>query len=221
MKKLLVMLGVILLFSLPLTALAQTSESDSEERDVLEFQISGGISNPMGGVKTWNDSLGAKLGLGFVAQLGYFLSPNLVLGASCGYHRLGIESTYEKNDQKHQIYNPALYLKYFFFGDGNLAPFIQGNIGADFLKFSTLVHEETSSKWKYRELGYKPALAVGGGAGLFYYTTDYSGCFVQVSYHHGFTKDVKKNFQGVDYVFGENVDMINISVGVQVFFSGK
>ena len=87
------------------------------------------------------------------------------------------------------------------------------------MKFSTLVSD--NGEQKYRELGYKPALSLGGGVGAFYYTSDYSGFFVEANLSEGFTKNVSKTFQDTEYKFGENITVLDFRAGIQVFFGKK
>lgn len=215
MKKLATIGIVLAMLLLPLVAMAQ----EEQEKDLLEFGIFGGVSLPVGAVTSWNDSLGAKAGFGFGFDGGYFLSPSLTLGAAFAYHQLGMEKTSIDNTQHHRLYNPSLYLKYHFFGNSNLVPYVKVNAGAAFVKFSTLVSD--NGEQKYRELGYKPALSLGGGVGAFYYTSDYSGFFVEANLSEGFTKNVSKTFQDTEYKFGENITVLDFRAGIQVFFGKK
>jgi hypothetical protein len=207
---------VLLLGAMPVTGWA---EDQQEAPDVLEVNIFGGLGFPMGGVKTWSDSLGAKTGYNLGFHVGYFFTPNLVVGGTFTYDRFGIDTKDVYETQHHQLYSPAVYVKYHFFGGSDLVPFVEGQAGVDFVKFSATVVDRGVPI--YREIGFKPAAAVGIGAGLFYYTSDFGGLFVQAGYHHGFTKKAKKDYQGQKLEFGENLDKLSVMAGLQVFFGGK
>jgi hypothetical protein len=215
MKKLVIVGLALALMTLPIMA----SADDSAEKDLLEVGFGAGLGIPAGGVTSWNDSLGAKSGFGLGFEVGYFLSPNVTLGFSMKYDQLGRKATAVDPKQHHRIYNPALYLKYHFFGNGNLTPYVSANVGLMFPKFSALVQDQGVTK--YRELGYRPGLAVGVGAGAFYYTTDWSGIFIGADFTQGFTKKVSKMYGNDKYTFGENTTLLGIRAGIQVFFEPK
>ncbi|MFZ1683160.1 MAG: outer membrane beta-barrel protein [Candidatus Zixiibacteriota bacterium] len=215
MKKL-VMVGLALaLLSLPVVA----SADDSSEKDVLEVGLGGGFSVPAGGATNWNDSLGAKSGWALGGEIGYFLNANLTLGFSAKYSQFGRKETAIDPKQHHRVYNPALFLKYHFWGNSSFVPYVSGNFGLMFPKFSRIVVDNGASK--YRELGYRPGLAAGVGAGVFYYTTDYSGLFIEADYTMGFTKKVTKAYQDQKYSFGKNISVMNVRAGIEVFFGSK
>ena len=218
MRKLTAIVAIMALCALPNLVWAADAGS-TEEKDIIEVNFFGGLSQPMSAVKNWQDSIGAKTGFNYGFHVGYFATSNFVVGAAFTFSQYGIDSQAAGlSTQHHRLYSPAMYLKYNFVGTSNFIPFIEGNMGADFVKFATIVNDEQKSK--YRELGYKPAFAMGLSAGLFYYTSDYSGFFIQAGYHHGFTKDAWKEYQGTRYVFGKAIDQITISVGLQAVFGG-
>ena len=71
---------------------------------------------------------------------------------------------------------------------------------------------------KFRELSYDPVIAFGGSAGLFYYTSDYSGLCLEAGYHLGLSEDVTGDFQSVDYDFAAKTGIIDIKAGINIFF---
>lgn len=201
---------------LPTFGWAQQEAADENEKDVLEVNASAGLNLPLGAIKNWNDSLGAKSGPSGTFHVGYFLTSNMVLGATFSFSQFGIDSSDPNLTQHHRLYSPAVYLKYHFFGSSSLVPFVEANFGADFLKFSTHVYDRGEPK--YRELGYKPGFGAGVAAGLHYYTSDLGGLFMQFGYHQGFTKNLTKEYGGKEYTFGENLSFFTMTAGIQVFF---
>ena len=201
------------------TLMAQDYED--EERDALELTFYSGFGLPSGGLGDWNDSLGAKTGLLFGLDLGYFLTEDMVLGFNFTYGQYGVDSPGDLPGLKHRFYNPSLYLKYYFWGDGDLVPYLKGSLGVDNAKFTTGVAklDDTSGTARHRELSYDPALSFGLTAGAFLYTSDYSGLFLDVTYHQGFTEKSEKVYDGVTYLFGENASVIEIHAGINIYFS--
>ena len=195
---------------------------EEEERDVLELSFYSGLGVPMGGLTDWSDSLGAKSNILFGIDFGYFLTSDMVLGFNFTYAGYGIDGPVDLPNMKHRFYNPALYLKYYFWGEGDLVPYVKGSLGIDNAKFATgLVREDESvASARYRELSYDPALSFGLTAGVFYYTSDYSGLFLDATYHNGFTKDASKTYGGVEYKFDETASILEIHAGINVYFSG-
>lgn len=201
------------------TLMAQDYED--EERDVIELSFYSGAGLPSGGLGDWNDSLGVKTGLLFGLDVGYFLTGDLVLGFNFTYGQYGIDSPRDLGDLKHRFYNPALYLKYYFWGDGDLVPYLKGSLGVDNAKFTTGVAKigDDAGAARHRELAYDPALSFGLTAGAFYYTSDYSGLFLDVTYHQAFTEKSEKAYNGNVFLFGENASIIEIRAGVNIYFS--
>jgi hypothetical protein len=110
-------------------------------------------------------------------------------------------------------------LKYYFFGESDFVPYIRGQAGLSFSKFTTIVID--NSVGKFRELSYDPSLMVGAGAGAFFYTTDYSGLFLEVNYYQAFSEEAKGTFQETEYRFGENIGLLDIHAGIHVFFGSE
>ena len=206
---------LVFLLLCSLTAVAQ--EYEEEERDILEFSVFGGGAFPGNSIKNWQDTLGAKSGFDLGFDFGYFLTPDLVLGLNFTYAQFAIDTDNEAKSLHHRLYNPALYLKYYFFiENSNFAPYVKGHVGVDNPKFTTFIGNVGLPR--YRELSYDPAFAFGGGVGLLYYTSYYSGLFVEVNYHRALSKDVTKTYEGETYKFGENISLIDVHAGISVFF---
>ena len=216
MSKLIRGLIVLSLCLVPVFGWAQDEATAGDEKDVLEVNVGAGLGLPMGAIKDWKDTLGAKSGPAGIFHVGYFLSANLVLGVNFTFDQFGIDSSDPNLKQHHRLYSPGLYLKYHFFGTSDLVPFVELDAGADFVKFSTHVYDNGDPK--YRELGYQPGFALGLAAGVHYYTSDFGGLFLQAGYHHGFTKNLTKTYGGNEYTFGENLNLLTLTAGIQVFF---
>ncbi|PWB76418.1 hypothetical protein C3F09_00165 [candidate division GN15 bacterium] len=209
-------LAVVALCLLPVIGWTQEQAAEDNEKDFLEVNASAGIGMPLGAIKTWSDTLGAKSGVSGNFHIGYFLTSRVVLGAMFSYTQFGIDSNDPQETQHHRLYSPAVYLKYHFFGSSDLVPFVEASMGADFVKFSTHVYDRGLPK--YRELGYEPGFGAGIAAGLHYYTSDNGGLFLQAGYHQGFTKNLTKTYGGNEYTFGENLSLFTVTAGIQVFF---
>ncbi|MBI5266457.1 MAG: outer membrane beta-barrel protein [candidate division Zixibacteria bacterium] len=197
------------------------SAQDTEEKDFMEVAVFGGLSNPIGGINKWgSDSLAAKSGWNAGLDVGFFMTPSLVLGLNFAYNQYSIDNPNEPSQMHHRLYNPAIYAKYYFFSESRFAPYIKGQAGFDNPKFATLVLD--GAQYKYRELSYKPAFAIGGGGGLFVYTSDASGFFVEANVHHAFSTDVVGTYQSQEYKFGKASTLIDVHAGLAALFgSGK
>lgn len=216
MKLLSSVLGLFLVVGLTLAANAQ--DDVTEEQDVLEVSLYGGGFIPSGGVTEFGDSLGAKAGWQVGLDVGYFLQPEWVIGINLVYSQLGIDASDPNNTQHHRLYNPMIYVTRYFWGEGNLVPYVKGKAGLYNAKFSTAVTNGDGTNLRYRELSYGPAVAIGGAVGVFYYTSDYSGLFAEAGYQTAFTKNVSKDFGGIEYTFGETTSIIDLHAGIRVFF---
>jgi hypothetical protein len=214
MKQSLATVTLVFLLLCSLTAVAQDYEY--EERDVLELCLYGGVGIPSGGISDWSDTLGAKTGWSIGLDFGYFLTPDLVLGLNFTYLQFEIDTDTEASQLNHRLFNPALYLKYYFFGEGNLVPFLKGHVGVDNAKFATFIEKPEP---RYRELSYDPAFSFGVGGGLFYYTSDYSGLFFELDYHSALSDSAEKESGGTVHSFGENIGLIDVRAGISVYFS--
>ncbi len=225
MKRSMFVLTLLVLLMGSTTLMAQ--DSDDDERDILELSFYGGVGVPIGGLSDWHGDLGVKPSLMYGMDAGLFLNSNLVLGINFTYAAYSIDSDLELGDLKHRFYNPSLYLKHYFFGEGNLVPYIKGSVGVDNAKFTTELLKDTPGDpaHAYRELSYSPSPSVGLAGGAFYYTSDYSGIFLDLSYHHAFTSESDKELAGRTYQFNEsgawdmaNSTMLEIHIGINVYF---
>lgn len=217
MRKLALIIGLVTFVTWS-SGLAQ----ETDEKDFLEATIHGGLAAPTGGLSNWSDSLGAKSGFLTGVEVGYFLTPSIVLGLDLTYSQLGIDATGAAKERNHRFYNVAIYGKYYFFSESRFAPYLKAQAGVDNAKFATSVRDKDGGDPKFREMSYDPAFAIGAGAGLFYYTSDVSGFYLEANVHQGFTKNAKGTYQDNSYKFGESSTLFDLRGGLALFFgSGK
>lgn len=216
MRKLALIIGLVTFVAWS-TGFAQ----EAEEKDFLEATIYGGLASPTGGLSNWSDTLGAKSGFLAGVEVGYFLTPSIVLGIGLTYNQLGIDATGAASERNHRFYNVALYGKYYLFSESRFAPYFKAQAGVDNAKFATSVRDNDGGDPKYREMSYDPAFAIGAGAGVFYYTSDVSGFFVEAGIHQGFTKSAKGTYQANSYTFGESSTLLDLRLGLALFFGSS
>jgi hypothetical protein len=221
-------LVVMLMLAMSASVMAQDDDEESE-KDFMEVAIYGGGAAPMGGLSDWTvfneatgaDALGAKFGWNVGVDVGRFLTANLVLGLNVSYAQFGIDSDEPAvATMRHQLIGPAAYLKYYFSSESNLMPYLKGQVGIDVVKFTTRVMDPNlgNGAFEYRELSYHPGLSFAFGGGLFYYTHDYGGLYLEANYRTALTSDVISNYEGEEYPFGETAGLFDIHAGITVFF---
>lgn len=213
MKKSFIILSALLLIVLNFSAWAQ----EEVARDVLELNFYGGLGIPTGDFSNWHDSLGGKTGYIVGIDVGYFVTPQLVAGINFKYSQYSIDNSptdKAADGLNHRLYNPNLYLKYYFPSQSNWSPYIKAHVGIENPKFTTFVINPNGNR--YRQESYDPAFAIGGGAGLFYYTSDYSGIFLETNYHYASTSDVTADYLGRTYKFDGNISVVDIHAGVRI-----
>jgi outer membrane protein W len=216
MRKLALITGLLLL-----TFCSTGFSQDEEEKDFLEASLFAGLVAPTGGISNWSDSLGAKSGFSAGFDIGYFLTPSIVLGLTFSYAQMPIDAVDEASQLHHRFYNPAVYGKYYFFSESHFAPYFKAQAGVDNAKFTTSVYDQNGAQPKYREMSYDPAFAIGGGAGLFYYTSDVSGFYVEANVHHAFSESAKGTYQNNSYEFGESSTFFDLHAGLSLFFGSS
>jgi len=138
-----------------------------------------------------------------------------VVGFDFVYTEFGIDGSSDSTAHKHRLYSPSLYAKYYFDLESDFEPYVKGQLGVENAKFSTAVNHP-SAGGRFRELSYDPVLSAGFGVGLFYYTADYSGLFIEANYRWGNTKDVTATYLNQDYIFGETAGLIDLHAGVRL-----
>ncbi len=212
MRGRLILSVLLLLLVMQGTAVAQ---EELEEHDILEVGLYGGLGIPVGGITDWGDSLGAEIGWSLGFDVGYFLSNQWVLGFTFMYTEFKISEIelLANSGQHHRLYDPNVYIKYYFPSETNWAPYLKGHVGRNHVKFSTRYYDIEDG---YREFSYGPGMAFGVGAGLFYYTSDFGGLFLEANYQYLLSKDLEKRFGGKTYVFGENISTVDIHGGIRV-----
>lgn len=214
--------AVLLLGSLNVSA-----QEEVVTKDVLEVTLYGGLGIPTGGISDWTtgpiDVLDqvyerpAESGWDIGIDIGYYITPKLTAGINFQYTQFGIDAPDSlAGNHSHRLFNPNLYARYSFEGESFFVPYIKAHVGLENPKFSTLVYDENSADVKFRELSYDPALAYGLGVGLFYYTADYSGIYLEAGYHSAMTEDAEGTYQGQTYVFGENTGVFSLNFGVKL-----
>lgn len=233
MKKLSTVLAVALLLSVFLSGSILAQDEEDIEKDFMEAAVFFGGSLPMGGLSDWTIAneqgtykMGANLGFDFGFDIGYFVTAPLVVGFNLTVSQYTIDAQVPNEadlpaieSRHHRIFSPALYLKYYFWSESNLAPYVKANAGLDVVKFTTRVYDQNIGGDEYRELSYDPGFAFGVGAGVFYYTHDYGGLYLEVNYHNGLTKDVQSDYGTAGpYTFGETASVLEAHAGIKVFF---
>ncbi len=216
MKKLVIVASALFLvfYTFGTTVLAQ---EEVVEKDVAEVNLIGGVSLPTGDSKNFGDSLGAKTGYLMGIDIGYIATLQLVTGFNFTYSQYSIDNspTDTKADGlKHRLYSPNVYVKYYLNSQSNLQPYVRGSVGLAFPKFTTFVKNPNGDR--YRQVSYDPAFCYGVGAGLFYYTADYGGLFLEANYMRAATKDVSVNYEGNTYKFGKDLSFFDIRAGVRI-----
>jgi len=216
MKKRSFLVAILILFTFNFTALAQ----EEEERDVIEISFLGGLGIPGNGLTDWEtggEGRSAKVGFDIGMDIGYFVTPKLVVGLNFVYTQFPFGNTVGQSNQRHRLYNPNLLIKYLFEGESNWVPYVKGYTGLENPKFSTFAVNVAANR--YRELSYDPVFALGASLGLFYYTADYSGLFLEAGYHHAFSKNAEAFYLGDTYRFGKDLSLYDVRAGIRILFS--
>lgn len=214
MKRSLLVLALASLLLVPAALFAQ--DEAEEEKDNLELNFYGGLSIPTGGIKDYSDTLGAKTGLTGAVDFGVFLSPQITLGVGFSYGQYDIDTDNELITLTHKVYRPSVYLRYYFPSNSNLVPYAHVRAGLDFPNLATQVTD--NSALKLTELEFDPSFSAGLGAGLFYYTSDYSGFFLQADYHQAFASGSKGDFADAEYELKDGYGTIDVRVGIHLLF---
>lgn len=198
-------------------AAVSAQEQEGYIKDLMELNFFAGGGIPSGDIKTFSDTAGAKTGLSFGMDAGFFITEKIVAGLNFTYTEMGIDEQTQVSGLNHKIYSPNLYAKYYFLGSSDFVPYVKAHGGVDFPKFATFVDSPAGKR--YREISYDPVLAYGGGLGLFMFTTDYGGIFVEANYHRAESSGTKANYHGVDYTFNSDISMIDIHAGVRILIA--
>ncbi len=210
MRKLAIFGLLLFILTINITAVAQDEEI---EKDVLEISFYSGFASPTGGITEWNDGLNASNGYNMGLDIGYFVTSNFSTGFNFTYQRFDVDSP-AASSSSHRLYNPNLFLKYIHTTEGNLEPYVRVHVGLENPKFSTFVSNPTQDR--YHLTSYGPGIAYGVSLGLFYFTSDYSGLFIQGTYHGASTSNVTATYLDQEYDFNENISVYNLSLGIRV-----
>ncbi|SYZ73556.1 exported hypothetical protein [Candidatus Zixiibacteriota bacterium] len=211
MKKSVLLITTAIVLILAAGAMAQDEGGKTRN---FEVGVYTGLSLPMGDLKNWNDSMGAKTGFDFGLSGGYFLKENLSLGGYFTYTQFPVKLY---SNMHYRFYNVGAYCKYAFVGESDWEPYVKIKAGADFAKFATWTEKDLN---RLRELSYKPGLGMSLGAGILRYTSDNGGLFLEGEYHFAPLKSQKATYRDVDYKFDHNVNFLSFRFGVNVFFGG-
>lgn len=219
MKKIILLTFLAVLFTAALASLAGAQEQEGYVKDLMEVSFFGGGGVPSGNIKEFSDSIGAKTGYNFGFDAGFFITKSWVAGLNFTYTALKVDEGVNATGLRHKLYSPNLYLKYYFTNQSNFVPYLKAQGGIAFPKFTTLV--ANSSGQRYREMSYDAVFSYGAGAGLFFFTTDFSGLFIEGNYYGAASNDTKANYQGTEYSFGSDLNMIDIHAGIRILISGS
>ncbi len=221
MRKQTLIAALLILLIFNFSVFAQDDE-EYQPNDILEVCLFGGFSSPKGGITEWNDDLNADNGFNFGLDVGYFLNPNFVLGINFTYTKFDIlvpANLQEADLTTHRLYNGNLYLKYIQLTTSNFEPFVKAYIGIENPKFTTYVQNPAQDR--LRLTSYDPGFAYGISAGVFYFTSDYSGIYIEGKYHGASTSGVTADYLDVTYDFNKNVSKFDINIGIRLLAGSK
>jgi outer membrane protein W len=211
MKKILLnMTAAALVF----TSVTWAQEEEALIKDVMEVNFFGGAGIPNGDIKSYGDSAGAGSGYNVGLDAGYFITYNLVAGFNFTFTQFKVDKDAFADGLHHKLYSPNLYVKYYFTTESDWIPYVKAHAGVDFPKFATFVTNTGGNR--FREISYDPIFAFGVGAGIFVYTSDFSGLFAEVKYHRALSSDTKADYQDNEYVFDNDLAMIDIHAGIRI-----
>ncbi len=203
-----------------ISALAGAQEQEGYVKDLMEINFFGGGGVPSGDIKVFRDSVGVKSGYNFGFDAGFLITESWVAGLNFTYTGFKVDEGDNVQGLHHKLYSPNLYLKYYLSNKSDFVPYLKAQGGIAFPKFTTLVANSGGQR-RYRELSYDAVVSYGAGVGLFIFTTDYSGLFVEGNYYGAVSRDAKVNYQGTDYFFNSDLSMIDIHVGIRVLIGGS
>lgn len=186
---------------------------EGEVHDALEVSFITGLGFPGGGITNWNNALNADNGYKFGIDIGYFLTESWLVGFDFTYNMYKVDHP-DVGNLRHRIYSPRLYAKFVRVTETNFEPYAKAHIGIDNPKFTTDVTNVSGDR--YREISYDPAFSFGATAGMFYYTSDYSGLFFEAEFHRALAKNITAVYQRNVYDFNDNYNSFDLNVGVRI-----
>lgn len=198
-----------------LAAIAPVSaqEAEEEEKDLVEISAFVGKGLPQGGITDYQDTLGAKSGFETGFESGYFVSPKVVLGLHFSYTQFSIDEKAKADGLDHKLYFPALYVKYLVNTNSNWVPYVKALAGPQIAKFTRKATNPAGDR--YRALSYGPAFGYSLGIGVFYYTADYSGLYVEACYSGASTQNVEATYATQTYPFEKSVRVVDLRAGIR------
>ena len=137
----------------------------------------------------------------------------MVLGFHFSYTQFGIDDAANANGLDHKLYFPALYLKYLVNSNSNFVPYVKVLAGLQNPKFTR--YAENIEGNRYRALSYNAAFGYSIGVGVFYYTADYSGLFLEACYSGSATENLESTYAGKTYSFDETAKSVDLRVGLR------
>ncbi|MGH8014934.1 MAG: hypothetical protein ACREBV_01945, partial [Candidatus Zixiibacteriota bacterium] len=105
---------VVLALVLGISSQALGQEEQAYVKDFMEVNLFGGGGIPSGDLKDFGDTTGAKTGFNIGLDAGFFITENLVGGLNFTFTEMSIEDNTTVGGLHHKLYNPNLYLKYYF-----------------------------------------------------------------------------------------------------------
>ncbi len=208
MNKKSALLALLLLLALALSAFSQ---DDEEKWRNFEVVASGGLSVPTGTLSDWNDTLGAKTGFNFGLAGAYYFTEKICAGTYLDYTQFNIKDY----TLSYRLYDGGLYGKYCFTGESNFEPYVKLSGGVVWPKFATWIGDD---KNVLRELSYDPVMNFGLYIGTLYYTSENGSIFLELGYHYDQLKDSNSEYASTKHSLMDNVNYINVRIGLNVFF---
>ncbi|MFH2036999.1 MAG: outer membrane beta-barrel protein [Candidatus Zixiibacteriota bacterium] len=203
--RLVFILSIISMISVPV--LAQDEEGSWRN---FEVYINGGMGIPFGDINNWLDSLGADPGFQIGVGGGYCFTERFSTGLYFNYSQLEMDGPFDRN---FRLFDFGAYAKYALTGESSFEPYGKISAGMVISKYPTWVLYGV-----LREQSYDPDLTVSAGLGLLFYTSEYSGVFIETSYHVDLVEGVKAEYQGNKFSIDHNVSYMQVTIGINAFF---
>jgi outer membrane protein W len=188
MKKLLV-LGV----TLALVAFLAAGLSATERKGMFGADLGGVLTMPMG---DFGDAF--KMGWRAGANVGYFVTDQIQVGATGAYSQNKVDDTTGVGDAKLNIWQFGAFGKYHFkMQNPTLAPYVRAGLG--FYNGKTSVSGGSSAS--------STDLGINGGLGVAFAVSPTASVFVEGAYHNIFTDVSSTNYiaanAGLSLMFGK------------------
>jgi outer membrane protein W len=186
MKKLLV-LGV----TLALVAFLAAGLSATERKGMFGADLGGVLTMPMG---DFGDAF--KMGWRAGANVGYFVTDQIQVGATGAYSQNKVDDTTGVGDAKLNIWQFGAFGKYMFkMQNPTVAPYVRAGMGFYNSKLSTTGSTSSTD------------LGINGGLGVSFAVSPTASVFVEGAYHNIFTDVSSTNYlaanAGLSLMFGK------------------